>query len=266
MPSTTLPVGGPSTHAALAGHTGLPSARIFDSLTEIHEGDWFILTILGEDLAYEVISTEVVLPDETESLHVVEGEDLVTLITCTPYGVNTHRLLVHGRRCPIPSEWLKLRETVHVVPLIPQAVMETPKFIFTAIGLVAGLLLLIVWALVARRLRKRTAAVPAMPVPSSPAMPAPSSPAPRHGRHAAPAAAPAQLMRQSAPTRRPSAATGLERANAAAQTTPHRGAHFRTNAETDANALQGGTARGTGIVRTPKHGDSAPHKGAHFRR
>lgn len=258
MPSTTLPIGGKGTHTALAGHTGLPSARIFDSLTEIHEGDWFIITVLGEDMAYEVTGTEVVLPDETKSLHVEEGEDLVTLVTCTPYGVNTHRLLVHARRCDIPEAWLRMKEAPAVVPFISETVAETPKFMFTAAGLGASLVLLIVWALVARRLRKRAA--------TAPAMPAPSSPAPRHARHAVPATAPAQPRRQSAPVRRPSAATVPERTNTAAQTTPRRGAHFRTNAETGTEVLQGGTAGGAGIVHTPKHGGPAPHKGAHFRR
>jgi LPXTG-site transpeptidase (sortase) family protein len=74
------------------------AARIFDALEKLGVGDWFIISVLGEDHAYVVTSTEVVLPDETESLHVEEGKDLVTLVTCTPYGVNSHRLLVRGHR------------------------------------------------------------------------------------------------------------------------------------------------------------------------
>lgn len=106
LQETSVPIGGESTHAVLSGHTGLPSAKIFDNLDQLEIGDYFIITVLGEDLAYQVTSTEVVLPDETESLVIEQGRDLVTLVTCTPYGVNTHRLLVHAERCEIPEEWL----------------------------------------------------------------------------------------------------------------------------------------------------------------
>lgn len=105
LSSSSLPVGGSSTHAVLAGHTGLPSAIIFDKLDKLQVGDYFVLEVLGEDLAYRITSTEVVLPSETSSLVVQEGKDLVTLVTCTPYGVNSHRLLVHAERCEIPDEW-----------------------------------------------------------------------------------------------------------------------------------------------------------------
>ncbi len=104
--NTSLPVGGESTHAVLAGHTGLPSAVIFDKLEKLKIGDYFIIQVLGEDHAYRVTSTEVVLPDDTSSLGVSKGKDLVTLITCTPYGVNSHRLLVHAERCEIPQDWI----------------------------------------------------------------------------------------------------------------------------------------------------------------
>ncbi len=103
--NTSLPVGGASTHAVLAGHTGLPSAIIFDNLGKLAVGDYFVIQVLGEDHAYRVTSTEVVLPDDTTSLGVKEGEDLVTLVTCTPYGVNSHRLLVHAERCEVPRDW-----------------------------------------------------------------------------------------------------------------------------------------------------------------
>lgn len=110
MASSTLPVGGASTHAVLAGHTGLPSAVIFDRLGELKVGDYFVIQVLGEDLAYRVSSTETVLPDEVSSLGVQEGKDLVTLVTCTPYGINSHRLLVHAERCEVPDEWIALKE------------------------------------------------------------------------------------------------------------------------------------------------------------
>ena len=106
LEGTSVPIGGESTHAVLSGHTGLPSMKIFDNLDQLKEGDYFVLSVLGEDHAYEVTSIETVLPDETDSLVIEEGRDLCTLVTCTPYGVNTHRLLVHAERCEVPEEWL----------------------------------------------------------------------------------------------------------------------------------------------------------------
>jgi sortase A len=95
---TSLPVGGISTHCVLSGHTGLPAAKLLTGLDEMEEGDLFYLHVLDEVLAYRVDQIKVVLPDETEDLQIVEGKDYVTLVTCTPYGVNTHRLLVRGER------------------------------------------------------------------------------------------------------------------------------------------------------------------------
>lgn len=109
-PHSSLPVGGPSTHAVLAGHTGLPSAVIFDKLDKLDVGDYFVLQVLDEDLAYRVTSTEVVLPDDTSSLAIQKDKDLVTLVTCTPYGVNSHRLLIHAERCDVPKEWLERKD------------------------------------------------------------------------------------------------------------------------------------------------------------
>ena len=106
LEGTSVPIGGDSTHCVLSGHTGLPSMKIFDNLEQLKEGDYFILSVLGEDHAYEVTSIEVVLPNETDSLVIQPGKDLCTLVTCTPYGLNTHRLLVHAERCEIPDEWL----------------------------------------------------------------------------------------------------------------------------------------------------------------
>ena len=108
--NSSLPVGGESTHAVLAGHNGLPSARIFDALEEVEAGDYFVVRVLGEDLAYSVYDIETVLPDQTGSLVVRPGRDLVTLVTCVPYGVNSHRLLVHGQRCAVPQDWLERQE------------------------------------------------------------------------------------------------------------------------------------------------------------
>lgn len=104
LEGSSLPVGGKSTHAVLTGHTGLNNAKLFTDLTEVKEGDLFFLHTLGKDLAYRVIETEVVLPEETQDLLIRKGKDVVTLITCTPYGVNSHRLFVTGIRTKYTPE------------------------------------------------------------------------------------------------------------------------------------------------------------------
>lgn len=98
LEGSSLPVGGKSSHCVLSGHRGLPSARLFTDLDQMEEGDIFILNILGHKLAYEVDQIKVVLPEEMSDLEIQEGKDLCTLVTCTPYGINTHRLLVRGHR------------------------------------------------------------------------------------------------------------------------------------------------------------------------
>lgn len=97
LDGSSLPVGGPSTRCVLTGHTGLNRAKLFSDLTELEQGDLFFLHTLEETLAYRVVQIEVVLPEDA-SLPIVPGEDLCTLITCTPYGINSHRLLVTGER------------------------------------------------------------------------------------------------------------------------------------------------------------------------
>lgn len=104
LEGSSLPVGGKSIHAVLTGHTGLNNAKLFTDLTEVKEGDLFFLHTLGKDLAYRVIEIEVVLPEETQDLLIRKGKDLVTLITCTPYGVNSHRLFVTGIRTKYTPE------------------------------------------------------------------------------------------------------------------------------------------------------------------
>ena len=95
---SSLPIGGESTHCLLSGHRGLPSARLFTDIDQLEEGDTFVITTLNEILTYEVDQIRVVLPEELGDLLVEPGKDLCTLITCTPYGINTHRLLVRGHR------------------------------------------------------------------------------------------------------------------------------------------------------------------------
>ncbi|MHA7268244.1 class C sortase [Arthrobacter sp. HLT1-20] len=100
---TALPVGGPGTHAVFTGHTGLPEATLFTHLEEVQLGDSVELEVYGEVLTYRVTTIEVVLPTKTESLRPVQGKDLISLITCTPTGVNTHRLIVTGERITNPE-------------------------------------------------------------------------------------------------------------------------------------------------------------------
>lgn len=101
---SSLPVGGEGTHAVLTGHTGLPNATLWDNLVDLKEGDTFTVYVAGRVMKYEISERRVVLPTETDNLRPVEGQDLVTLITCTPYGVNSHRLLLTGHRVPVTDE------------------------------------------------------------------------------------------------------------------------------------------------------------------
>ena len=112
LENTSLPAGGESTHAVLSAHCGLPSARLFTDLHLLKEGSLFRIHVLDEKLTYQVYDIETVNPDDSSSLFIQEGEDLVTLITCTPYGKNTHRLLVHGRRIDEKDEALIEEPTI----------------------------------------------------------------------------------------------------------------------------------------------------------
>lgn len=98
LEGSSLPIGGESTHSILTGHTGLNKAKLFTDLTSVQKGDLFFITVLNRKLAYVVDDINVVLPEDTSKLQIIEGKDYVTLITCTPYGVNDHRLLVRGVR------------------------------------------------------------------------------------------------------------------------------------------------------------------------
>lgn len=100
LEGSSIPIGGKDTHAVLTGHRGLPSAELFSNLDQLERNDEFYIHILGKTLAYKVFNVETVLPEDTGHLTIAKGQDRVTLVTCTPYGVNTHRLLVHARRVP----------------------------------------------------------------------------------------------------------------------------------------------------------------------
>lgn len=126
---TSLPVGGESTHCVVSGHTGLPSAKLFTNLSKLTEGDTFLFRILDETLTYEVDQILIVLPSETEALQIVEGQDLCTLVTCTPYGINSHRLLVRGHRVENAETAKIIRVTadaMQVEPLIVAPMVAAP--------------------------------------------------------------------------------------------------------------------------------------------
>ena len=101
---TSLPVGGASTHAVLSAHSGMASSKLFSDIDQLAEGDTFYIHVLGDTLAYQVDNIATVLPTDTSLLQIEDGKDLVTLVTCTPFGVNTHRLLVRGHRVPYVPE------------------------------------------------------------------------------------------------------------------------------------------------------------------
>ena len=137
IPSSSLPVGGEKTRCVLTGHRGMPESKLFTDLDKLKDGDLFYLHVLDRDLAYEVCDIQTVLPYELDSLKFEDGKDLVTLITCTPYGVNTHRLLVTGRRTEF-DEKVKVQENEK-----GQVVMAQSKFT-PANGLVLGMVVMMV--------------------------------------------------------------------------------------------------------------------------
>jgi len=118
---TSLPVGGESTHCVLSGHRGLPSARLFTDIDKLTIGDTFMIRTLDETLTYEIDRILIVLPSEVEDLAIVEGEDLCTLVTCTPYGVNSHRLLVTGHRVDTVNK-VQIRVTADAMQIEPMFV------------------------------------------------------------------------------------------------------------------------------------------------
>lgn len=104
LQNTSFPIGGEGTHAILSGHTGLSSAKLFTDLDKLEEGELFFIEVLGEKLAYKIDQIKIVEPSETSDLVIKSGEDYVTLVTCTPYGINSHRLLVRGTRVPYTED------------------------------------------------------------------------------------------------------------------------------------------------------------------
>lgn len=115
IPGSSLPVGGERTHSVLSGHRGLPSAKLFSDLDQMVEGDTFTLNVMGQTTTYMVDQIRIVLPEETDELAIQPGRDYCTLVTCTPYGVNTHRMLVRGKRIEnIAGEVVVVAEAVRI--------------------------------------------------------------------------------------------------------------------------------------------------------
>lgn len=146
IPGSSLPVGGERTHAVLSGHRGLPSAKLFTDLDQIVEGDTFTVNILGETVTYMVDQIRIVLPEETDELAIQEGRDYCTLVTCTPYGVNTHRMLVRGKRIDnIAGEVVVTAEAVRIPTYV----------VIPAIGIPLLFIILVIMLIYYRRLGPR---------------------------------------------------------------------------------------------------------------
>ena len=148
---TSLPIGGESTHAVLSGHRGLPGRKLFTDLDLIEVGDQFYLKVLNDTLAYEVDQILTVLPHEISDLDIVPGQDLVTLVTCTPYGVNTHRLLVRGHRVDYSKE-ARTRQERNVVEKVKNSGMEEK---LVMIGLTVFFVLCIIFWIISEIVRRR---------------------------------------------------------------------------------------------------------------
>ncbi|MCI7137518.1 MAG: class C sortase [Candidatus Limivicinus sp.] len=144
---TSLPTGGESTHCVISGHRGLPSAKLFTDLDKLIAGDTFVLRVLDETLTYEVDQILIVEPQELDALEIEEGRDYCTLVTCTPYGINTHRLLVRGHRVANAEEAVQIRVTadaIQIEPLLVAPLVAVPM-----------LLILLVVLLVSTRKKRR---------------------------------------------------------------------------------------------------------------
>lgn len=136
---SSLPVGGPGTHSVISGHRGLPSATLLTDLDQLEIGDVFMLHVLDETLTYEVDQIHIVEPDDVSYLAIEEGEDLCTLVTCTPYGINTHRLLVRGHRIETQAEAVSISvsaDAIQISPMMVAAALAVPV-----------LLILLLWVL-----------------------------------------------------------------------------------------------------------------------
>ena len=144
---SSLPAGGESTHCVLSGHRGLPSAKLFSDLDQLTEGDVFLLRVLDETLTYEVDQIRTVLPDELDDLAIEEGKEYCTLVTCTPYGINSHRLLVRGHRVENQASASTIRVTANAMQIEP--------LLIAPLVAVPMLLVLLVMVLIPHRTKKK---------------------------------------------------------------------------------------------------------------
>ena len=152
LEGSSLPVGGASTHAVISAHRGLPSASLFTDLDKLEEGDHFLIHVLNETLCYEVDKISVVKPEETSGLAVEEGKDLVTLLTCTPYGVNTERLLVRGHRVEYVEQEVEAEKT-----LFSGISIHTNYLLWVIVGLLVTVAFIVVLYKKEQKLKKRRA-------------------------------------------------------------------------------------------------------------
>lgn len=144
---SSLPAGGESTHCVLSGHRGLPSAKLFSDLDQLTEGDVFLLRVLDETLTYEVDQIRTVLPDELDDLAIEEGKEYCTLVTCTPYGINSHRLLVRGHRVENQASASTIRVTADAMQIEP--------LLIAPLVAVPMLLVLLIMVLIPHRTKKK---------------------------------------------------------------------------------------------------------------
>lgn len=151
LKGSSLPIGGKDTHSVLTGHTGLTNAKLFTDLTEVKKGDLFVLEVMGIKIAYKVIDIYVVEPSDTEKLKVVEGKDYCTLVTCTPYGVNSHRLLVRGERTKYNEDAINNQK--HFNPV--DSLWMRSYAIAVIIGLCITLFLLLLLIIFKKRKKRR---------------------------------------------------------------------------------------------------------------
>lgn len=148
---TSLPVGGESTHTVLTGHRGLPTKTLFTNMDKLVKGDVFYIKVLDETLAYKVDQILTVLPEETDALSIVPGQDYATLVTCTPYAINTHRLLVRGHRIPYEEAVKIEKNTSTGIEL-----SFTTKVLIVTLGIIfIGLIIAMLYSLYDKRRRKK---------------------------------------------------------------------------------------------------------------
>lgn len=150
LEQTSLPVGGESTHAVISGHRGLPSARLFTDLDQMENGDVFYIKVMNRTLAYQVDQILTVLPTETQALAITEGADQVTMVTCTPYAINTHRLLVRGSRIPY-EEAVEVAEELEIKPQVPL----TQKMLILGVGAIFLVWLVVTTIRIVRWIKER---------------------------------------------------------------------------------------------------------------